>query len=148
MIEISALSQLASYSGKLLVEHWPTKIKHQQLDQYLKLSRDSNPIHLSGATSNAIVPANLLLSIIPSVLQSHIEFAFHIQCFTVGYRDVKFRRQIELEDKIFVSIKLAKVKLISDAAYVDYEFRIDAANSRATAMRGVMSDFCVAKSQQ
>lgn len=143
MISISKLSDLAPNSGKALIENFPTKIGRQQLDQFLALSGDANPIHAPGISSQTVIPANLLISLIPAVLQSHIEFASQIQCFTVGYRNIKFKRQIGLNDELFLSITMGKIRLKANAAYVDYEFRFDTKASRTAAAQGIMSDYCI-----
>lgn len=145
MIEVSAISELKTYSGTSLVCRLPIKIHRHQLEQYLSLSNDSNPIHSPEFSQHPVIPANLLISIIPSVLQSHIQFANQIQCYTVGYRNIRFRQRIGLEDEIFLSIKIGKIKLTSGSAHVDYEFRFNTETGQMASTQGVMSDFYVPK---
>ena len=145
MILISNLSELAPYSGQSLIEKMPLDISRHQLEQFLALSGDSNPIHMVDGSSQPVIPANLLISIIPSILQSHIEFASEIQCFTVGYRDVRFKKKIRLKDEVWLSIKLKKIKIHSDAAYIDYQFRFDVKEDESAAAQGIMSDYCILK---
>ena len=145
MIFISTPSELAPYSGQSLIEKMSIDIGSTQLEQFLAFSVDTNPIHMVGGSSQPVVPANLLISIIPSILQSHINFANEIQCFTVGYRDVQFKKQIRLEDEVLLSIKLKKVRVISDGAYVDYEFLFEQKDDNSVAAKGTMSDFCISK---
>lgn len=142
MIHITTLSQLKQHETVSLIDCLPLNISQQQLDDYLTFSRDTNPMHVAAnGSSKAIVPANLLISIIPSILQAHIRFGEHIQCHTVGYRDVRFRRQIVVDDEIFLAVKFSKIKLQTDNAYVDYQFKYTSTATGPTSAAGVMSDF-------
>ncbi len=65
MILMTTPTELAPYSGQSLIENLPLDISRLQLEQYLAFSGDVNPIHVDDGPSQPVVPANLLVSIIP-----------------------------------------------------------------------------------
>ena len=143
MIQISTLAELEPYSGQSLVKKLPLCTSRQQLEQFLSFSGDVNPIHFLDRSSQPVIPANLLISLIPASLQAHIQFGTEIKCFTVGYRSVRFRKQIKLEEDVLLSVKLKAIKILTDRAHIDYAFRFEKKDDGSTAAEGIMSDFCM-----
>ena len=90
MISVSKAAELADHVGDTVKSSETVVIRDTIIDAFNTISEDRQWIHGVGAAPR-IVPANLLISLIPRLLQNCIEVSVFSRCLTVKYENIRFK---------------------------------------------------------
>ncbi|MDO6462021.1 hypothetical protein Q4485_15020 [Granulosicoccaceae sp. 1_MG-2023] len=122
MICLSEADALASLLGRDLHCPKPLCASHAALSAFLAVSQDRQPIH--DPAGEALVPANLLLSLLPCVLQSALQVGGHSACYTVGYDRIRFRRPVRAGQVLQVRFSVQQVRRRAGGVYASLDIAI------------------------
>lgn len=86
----------------------PIVVNSLLLEKFLTVSGDRQAMH--EPAKRAVVPANLLLTLLPVALQSGVRVVTFSRCFTVGYDRVRFRQPVQPEMRLHVFAKVVSVR--------------------------------------
>lgn len=125
MIEIRQLTDWPEKRGSAFASPSPQSLTASQLDAFVFLSGDENPIHRGDA---ALVPGNLLLSLVPQFVQQNLALAAPLIGLSLGYDKVRFKHPVQLGDPLCFAAKISQVRLRSGAAYVTYQIKVESAD--------------------
>ena len=117
MISVSSASQLSKYIGKEVTSQGQVVISGSMIESFVEISRDRQWIHQASAAPR-IVPANLLISLIPRLLQGCLEVKFFSRCLTVKYENIRFKRSVVAGDTIALHAVLTEVRSRFDHTFV------------------------------
>lgn len=67
-------------------------ITRDMIDQFISISQDQQSIHTRSI--EPVAPANLLISLLPQLLQQAIKVDIFDECVTCGYTRIRFRRPV------------------------------------------------------
>ncbi|TDQ62030.1 acyl dehydratase [Maritalea mobilis] len=118
MIDINQIADWTEYLGATFEEVSPCTVTPAQLEAYVQVSGDANAIHQG---DEAIIPGNLLVSLVPHFVQQHLNLDDTIIGMTVGYDKVRFKAPVKLDEQLFFKAEITQVRLHKDAAYVAYQ---------------------------
>jgi acyl dehydratase len=124
MIEINQIADWPNYLGETFEDASPRAVTATQLEAFLQASGDANAIHQG---DEAIIPGNLLLSLVPRFVQQHLNLADTIIGMSVGYDKVRFKSPVKLGEPLFFTAEIAQVRMHKGAAYVTYKVRCERA---------------------
>ena len=108
MIEVKEAAALKDYLCQEIQCPAPLHVSTERLSDFLSISNDRQPMHEAG--EGAVVPANLLLTLLPAVLQSGIRVGRFSRCFTVAYERVRFRRPVQPGDVLSAYAQVTGVR--------------------------------------
>jgi acyl dehydratase len=124
-VRVTSPMNLAALVGTEFVPgHWRS-ITQGEVDRFIELTGDRNWIHtdtqraereLDGQT---IVPGQLLLSLIPTLLQQAYVVTDAVQSRAAGMHSVRFRRAVHPGDAFRLRAKLTRVEKRSRFVQVD-----------------------------
>lgn len=117
MINIESLADWPKYLGANFESASPFTVTTAQLESFLRASGDHNPLHFEDA---AIVPGNLLLSLVPHFLQQHLSLADTIVGMTVGYEKVRFKAPVSPDEALTFWAEISYVRPQKAGTYVIY----------------------------
>jgi len=117
MISVSKAADLAEYVGKVVNSRETVVIGDSTIDAFNAVSKDRQWIHGVGATPR-IVPANLLISLIPRLLQDCIEVEAFSRCLTVKYENIRFKSPVVSGDTVGLSAVVTDVRTRFDNTFV------------------------------
>ncbi|WP_424983141.1 MaoC family dehydratase [Maritalea sp. S77] len=120
MIEIIQIIDWPEYMGTTFEDASPRAVTPAQLAAFLQASGDANAIHQG---DEAIIPGNLLVSLVPQFVQQHLKLSDTIIGMSVGYDKVRFKAPVKLGEPLFYMAEIAQVRMHKDAAYVTYQVR-------------------------
>ncbi|MCF4097141.1 MaoC family dehydratase [Maritalea mediterranea] len=118
MIEINQIADWTKYLGATFEDASPRAVTPTQLDAFLQASGDANAIHRG---DEAIIPGNLLLSLVPHFVQRHLSLANTIIGMSVGYDKVRFKNAVKLAEPLFYKAEVVQVRMHHAAAFVTYQ---------------------------
>lgn len=110
---------LKPYIGQTIVCPRPVCVSIEILREFLQISGDVQLIHNPKRRHAAVVPANLVLSLIPQSLQSGIRVDEFTECMTVSYKKIRFFHVIHPESTLLLSATLTSVRQLDGAYFVD-----------------------------
>ncbi|PPR61666.1 MAG: hypothetical protein CFH10_01083 [Alphaproteobacteria bacterium MarineAlpha4_Bin2] len=117
MISVSSASELSEHIGKELTSRGQVVISISMIESFLEISKDQQWIHQASAAPR-IVPANLLISLIPRLLQDCLEVKLFSRCLTVKYENIRFKRPVVAGDAIKLHAVLTEVRSHFDHTFV------------------------------
>ncbi|AVX02613.1 hypothetical protein MXMO3_00065 [Maritalea myrionectae] len=117
MIKISTLNDWPDYLGKSIKSAEPFVISSTQLEAFLRAVGDANNLHQG---RDAIVPGNLLLSLVPHFLQQHLELPPGMIGMSVGYDRVRFKAPTRVGDLLYFKAEVRHVRTQKAGVYVTY----------------------------
>lgn len=143
MINIADIQQLNELSGSSIVTRYLVEITQPMLVDFLTLSGDKNTLHQSDAVSKPVVPGNMLLCLLPRILQANIQLPTQYQLYTVGYERVRFRSNVHIGDKLSASIEILSTRVQKNGIYLTYQFSFFTGESVRSSVEGKFSDYYV-----
>lgn len=143
MINVADIQQLNKLSGSTIVTRYPVEIKQPMLVDFLTLSGDKNTLHQSDAVSKIVVPGNMLLCLLPGILQANIQLPTRYQLYTVGYERVRFRSNVHIEDELSASIEISSTRIQKNGIYLTYQFSFFTGESVRPSVEGNFSDYYI-----
>ena len=117
MISVSMATDLAAHVGETVKSRETVVIGDSMIDAFNAISADRQWIHGAGAAPR-IVPANLLISLIPRLLQDCIVVDVFSRCLTVKYENIRFRSPVVAGDTIGLSANVTEVRTRFDNTFV------------------------------
>jgi len=110
MIKVSAPSELASYIGDEFKSTENVLASHELIEAYLGVSGDRQSIHTAEAEER-IVPGNLLISLIPRLLQSCLSLGDFERCVTVKYSEIRFKSPLIAGEHLTLFGQISNVRV-------------------------------------
>ncbi len=140
MLDVVSSESLRDFVGQTRSCPLQLQISAERLEAFIKVSEDDKAIHRLGENHKAIVPANLLLSIIPSMLQSGLEVQYFDHCYTVAYRDVRFIQTVNNGQDLRLSYTISSVRRRADNYFVELQLEMTDAKTGEPLMTLVQTD--------
>ncbi len=81
-------------------------------------------MHIPDSKGYAVVPANLLLSMLPLALQSGLKVTTFSRCFTVSYQQVKFRKMVISDQEVKLFYRVRSVRSLGGKTFVQMELEL------------------------
>ena len=94
------------------------KITQSMIDRFISLSGDKQPIHSETFSTRVIVPGNLLISLIPQLLQSLFAVQQTGYCYTAKYSQIRFLRTVHANDSIRIEVTFKSARERNDKVWV------------------------------
>jgi len=110
MIKVSAPSELASYIGDDFKSTENVLASHELIEAFLVVSEDRQSIHTAEAEER-IVPGNLLISLIPRLLQSCLSVGDFERCVTVKYSEIRFKSALIAGEHLTLFGQISNVRV-------------------------------------
>ncbi len=117
MISVSKAAELVDHVGDAVKSSETVVIRDTMIDAFNTISEDRQWIHGAGAAPR-IVPANLLISLIPRLLQNCIEVSVFSRCLTVKYENIRFKSPVVAGDTVGLSVVVTDVRTRFDNTFV------------------------------
>ena len=124
----------------MIANRHPVPIDKQMLDHFLMLSGDRNPLHTHSLGSKPVIPGNLLLCLLPQMVQSRLRLPADHQLYTVKYDKVRFKSPLTIDCNLNVSIKIQSTRSMMAGIYVTYKFDYFSGSSEVPSAMGQFSD--------
>ncbi len=140
MIRVRNASELKPYIGKTFVCSKPVCVSFETLKEFLQISGDVQLIHNPERKHLAVVPANLVLSLIPQSLQSGIRVDDFTECMTVGFKKIRFLHVIHPESTLLLSATLTSVRQLDGAYFVDTTMQLRKEKARDVVVSLIQTD--------
>ena len=109
MIKISAPSELANHIGDGFKSRESLLVLDELIEAFLEISGDRQSIHTAEAEER-IVPGNLLISLIPRLLQSCLSVSDFERCVTVKYSEIRFKSPLIAGERLTLSGQIFDVR--------------------------------------
>jgi acyl dehydratase len=109
MIKVPILSNLPSHIGDEFKSVENVLVSHELIDAFLEVSGDRQSIHTTEAEER-IVPGNLLISLIPRLLQSCLSVGGFERCVTVKYSKIRFKSPLIAGEYLTLSGQISDVR--------------------------------------
>jgi acyl dehydratase len=109
MIKVSIPSNLPSHIGDKFKSVENVLVSHELIDAFLEVSGDRQSIHTTEAEER-IVPGNLLISLIPRLLQSCLSVDGFERCVTVKYSEIRFKSPLIAGEYLTLSGQISDVR--------------------------------------
>lgn len=93
------------------------------LETFTALSGDQSSIHCADSES-PVVPGNLLIALLPAMLQSGVQVKTFDHCKTVTLEKVRFYRSVGLNEPLRLSIQLLRVRTRGNKTFVATELTL------------------------
>lgn len=116
------------------------RISPEKLKAFLKISENEQVIHRLEGEEKATLPANLLLSVIPSMLQSGLEVQYFDHGHTAAYRDVRFIQTVNCGQELRLSYTISAVRRRADNFFVELQLEMTDAQTGEPLMTLVQTD--------
>jgi 3-hydroxymyristoyl/3-hydroxydecanoyl-(acyl carrier protein) dehydratase len=108
VISVQYPKDLINYTDHPFTSETGITITRALVDQFLEISQDKPDIHTR--QHDPIVPGNLLLSLIPTLLQQCIHVQSFQHCMTIGYTSIKFRTPVTVGQELYLTGTITKVR--------------------------------------
>ena len=136
-VAIDTPDQLQSLVGKSLRASLTIQISSSLIDAFCNISGDRQWIHVKN-DGRAIAPGNLLITLLPQLIQSALSVRQYQKCVTGKYQRVKFLQPVYVNGSIGLDLELQRVKSRAGKTYV--EMRCQLTNSNATVVEATVTD--------
>lgn len=140
MLDVVSAESLRDWVGETRSCPLQLRISPERLEAFLEISNDDQAIHRPGVDGKAIIPANLLLSVIPSMLQSGFEIQHFDHCYTAAYRDVRFIQTVNNGQELRLSYTISSVRRRADNYFVELQLEMTDAKTGEPLMTLVQTD--------
>lgn len=100
------------------------RVSPEKLNAFLELSESENHSLFNGGEESIVVPANLLLSIIPSMLQSGLTVQRFDNANTVSYREVRFVQTVNSNQELSLRYTISDVRRLADNYFVELQLEM------------------------
>lgn len=94
------------------------------LEAFTTVSEDRSLIHSTDAAS-PVVPGNLLIALLPAMLQSGLQVKTFDHCKTVTLDKVRFYESVGLDEPLQLNIQLLKVRTRGNNTFVVTEMALN-----------------------
>jgi len=111
-----------------------------KLHAFLAISQDRANIHLQGLQDGPVVPANLLLALLPTMLQSGLQVTGSRHCVTAAYRDVRFQQPVYLNQPLELEFTVTRVKRRGTNCFVTTELTLRCAPNHRAVLTAQQTD--------
>lgn len=139
MIKVSAPSELTSYIGDDFKSTENVLASHELIEAFLEVSGDRQSIHTTEAEER-IVPGNLLISLIPRLLQSCLSVGEFEQCVTVKYSEIRFKSPLVAGEHLTLFGKISNVRVRSSDVFVTADVSLLESNSGRLILTAQVTD--------
>lgn len=140
MLDVISAESLRGSVGQTRLCPLKLRISPEKLEAFLKISEDELLIHRPGVDGKAVLPANLLLSVIPSMLQSGLEVQYFDHGYTAAYRDVRFIQTVNSGQELRLSYTISSVRRRADNYFVELQLEMTDAQTGEPLMTLVQTD--------
>ncbi len=117
MIKVSVPSELTGYIGASFNTSESVLVSDVLIEAFLNISGDRQSIH-TAEVEERIVPGNLLVSLIPRLLQSCLSVAEFERCVTVKYSEIRFKSPLIAGEYLTLSGQISEVRARSGNVFV------------------------------
>ena len=122
-VHVETPEQLVALIGEELRAESPVVVMQSQIDAFCAVSGDRQWIHTKGDESS-IVPGNLLIALLPRLIQSAFQVESFSRCLTARYDAVKFRQPVLAGDRLEFTVSVSGVKTNSDKTYCEMQCKL------------------------
>ena len=139
MIKVSAPSELTRYIGDDFKSTENVLVSHELIEVFLEVSGDRQSIH-TAEVEERIVPGNLLISLIPRLLQSCLSVGEFEQCVTVKYSEIRFKSPLVAGEHLTLFGKISNVRVRSSDVFVTADVSLLESNSSRLILTAQVTD--------
>jgi len=87
---------------------------------FCEISQDNSKIH-NPDTTNFVTPGNLLISLLPSMLQSGLKIRHYKQCKTASLSNARFYQSVGLGQALVLDYRLIKLRRVHQNYFLQVE---------------------------
>ncbi len=128
-ITLSTPQQLSSLCGRAIPTEMTIPITQTLIDGFCAISGDHQAIHkATGEVGLSIAPGNLLVTLIPRLVQSAFTVQTYEKCLIAKYRSVRFLRPVFVGESIGMRLFVDKVKTLNDKTWVEITCHLNSDN--------------------
>lgn len=109
------------------------------LEAFTALSEDQSQIH-SADSEAPVIPGNLLIALLPAMLQSAIQVKAFDHCKTVTLDKVRFYESVGLNEPLQLSIQLLKVRTHGRNTFVVTEMTLSRVEDTQKVLTATQTD--------
>lgn len=128
MIEVQNAWQLQDFSNSNHSCPLRRSVSAQMQAAFIDISQDHSAIH-HPSSATAIVPGNLLISLLPAMLQSALVVQQYKQCKTVALAKVRYYHSVCIDEVLQLEFSVLKVRRLKDQTFVTTALRLKSANT-------------------
>jgi acyl dehydratase len=139
MIMVPIPSDLASHIGDEFKSVENVLVSHELIDAFLEVSGDRQSIHTTEAEER-IVPGNLLISLIPRLLQSCLSVGGFERCVTVQYSEIRFKSPLIAGEYLTLSGQISDVRKRSGNVFLTVDVSLLEWDSVRTILTAQVTD--------
>ena len=139
MIKVSVPSELTDHIGAGFNTSESVLVSDVLIDAFLKVSGDRQSIHRAEAEER-IVPGNLLVSLIPRLLQSCVSVADFERSMTVKYAEIRFKSPLIAGEYLTLSGRISNVRERSGNVFVTVDVSLSEADSGRLILTAQVTD--------
>jgi len=139
MITVEKAFQLKDNLAVKMACPFERQVDKEMLQNFTHISQDSSSLHCA-ELDDAIVPGNLLISLLPAMLQSGMKVSNFEQCKTVTIENIRFRRSVYLEQSLTLHFQILSVKKIGENCFVSTELILRLSSDGSTVMTAGQTD--------
>lgn len=123
MITVDNPQQLKDKVGTHCVCPMVRSVNKSDLEAFIAISEDKSTIHRADSDS-PVLPGNLLIALLPAMLQSGLQVKTFDHCKTVTLDKVRFYQSVGLNEPVQLSIQLLKVRTRGSNTFVVTEMTL------------------------
>jgi acyl dehydratase len=139
MIKVSVPSELTDHIGAGFNTSESVLVSDVLIDAFLKVSGDRQSIHRAEAEER-IVPGNLLVSLIPRLLQSCVSVADFERSMTVKYAEIRFKSPLIAGEYLTLSGRISNVRERSGNVFVTVDVSLSEPDSGRLILTAQVTD--------
>ena len=103
--------------GRSITSAHTVLVTQALIDKFCAISGDHQWIH-EKSDESTIVPGNLLIALIPQLIQTAIYVETYSRCVSAGYQRVKFLRPVHADQSIGLTVSVVNIKQRREKTFV------------------------------
>jgi len=140
LIRVPTPADFAAHLGENIVGAETVTISGREIDAFTKVSGDRQWIH-GPAAERRIVPGNLLIALLPRMIQSCLVAETFARCLTVKYAAIRFRHPVREGAAIGISIRVMEVRNRAAGTFVTLDVRLTDQASGNECLSATVTDY-------
>lgn len=139
MIKVQRAHQLTDHLNLSVECPLRRIVDRSTLGAFVHISQDKSDIHtIDNATP--VLPANLLLSLLPSMLQSGLVVKQFSTCKTVSFRDFRFEQSVTVDQPLVLYFEVLKVRRLKQNCFVSSSLTLKLLETKSAILTGKQTD--------
>ncbi|MEM7207512.1 MAG: MaoC family dehydratase [Pseudomonadota bacterium] len=110
MIEVQSPQELIALTKESPLASGELEVSQTMINAFVALCGDKQSIHQANHSSPAVVPGNLLIALIPGLLQSLFTIRQTSHCYTAKYNKIRFLEPIYANDSIRLAVSFKSAR--------------------------------------